>query len=197
MSCIRSSAVLVALAVVFVFTAGARAAVIQYIAYLDGPSESPPNASPGTGMAHLTYDDAAMTLRVEASFADLIGTTTAAHVHGPTAVAGAGAAGVITTTPTFPGFPIGVTSGTYDHTLDLTMASAFNPAFVTANGGTVPGARAALLASLDAGTAYFNIHTSFAPGGEIRGFFSTVPEPAAATILLATLLPLSLKRQRR
>ena len=51
---------------------------------------------------------------------------------------------VATTTPTFPGFPPGVTSGTYDNTLDTSLASAFNPAFVTDHGGTAAGAETAL-----------------------------------------------------
>ena len=57
-------------------------------------------------------------------------------------------------TPTFPGFPLDVTSGTYANSFDLTLASSFNPAFVTASGGTVAGAEAALAAGLDAGTSY-------------------------------------------
>ena len=45
---------------------------------------------------------------------------------------------VATGVPTFLGFPTGVTNGYYDHTFDLTLASSFNPAYVTANGGTPP-----------------------------------------------------------
>jgi hypothetical protein len=48
---------------------------------------------------------------------------------------------VATTLPTFAGFPLGVTSGTYINTLDLTLASSYNPAFVTANGGSMPHAK--------------------------------------------------------
>ena len=66
-------------------------------------------------------------------------------------------------TPTFSGFPLGVTSGSFMQTFDMTQASSYNPAFVTANGGTVAGAEAALLAGLHAGTAYLNIHTSMVP----------------------------------
>ena len=49
-----------------------------------------------------------------------------------------------TTAPSFVGVPLGVTSGTFNATLDLTLASSFNPAFVTAGGGTVADAEAAL-----------------------------------------------------
>jgi len=43
---------------------------------------------------------------------------------------------------------------------------------------------ASLAAGLASGSAYFNIHTSIAPGGEIRGFLTAaVPEPATLALL--------------
>ena len=143
---------------------------ITYIANLDGPSESPPNASPGTGFATVVFDSTAHILDVDVSFSGLLGTTTAAHIHAATALPGIGTAGVATQVPTFTGFPLGVTSGTYTHTFDTSLASTWNPAFITANGGTPLGAEAALGAALAAGKAYLNIHSTFRPGGEIRGF---------------------------
>ena len=173
----------VALAVaLLVGTSGpSHADIIFYSANLSGPAESPPNASPGVGFAFLTLDDSVHTLRVQVTFSGLLGTTTAAHIHTPTAVAGVGTAGVATTTPTFAGFPLGVTSGTYDNTLNLLNATSYNPAFVTLNGGTIAGAEAALLSGLAAGKAYLNIHSSVFGGGEIRGFLApaAVPEPAS------------------
>ena len=80
-------------------------------------------------------------------------------------------AGVATTVPTFAGFPLGVTSGTYDNTLDLTLSSSWNPAFISAHGGTTAGSEAFLLSGLAAGEAYFNIHTSAFGGGEIEAFW--------------------------
>ena len=114
----------------------------------------------------------ANTLHVVVAFTDLLGTTTASHIHTPTPAPGTGTAGVATTTPSFPGFPLGVTSGTYDDVLDLMLASSYNPSFVTANGGTVASAEAALAAGILAGEAYLNIHTTVVPGGEIRGFLT-------------------------
>jgi hypothetical protein len=153
-----------------VAASSARAAVFNYEASLSGPNESPPNASPGTGYAEVDVDDVAHTMRVRAVFSGLLGTTTASHIHCATAVPFAGTAGVATTTPTFAGFPLGVTSGSYDNTLDLTLASSYNPTFVTAHGGTPAGAEAFLLASIASGNAYLNVHSTFATGGEIRGF---------------------------
>lgn len=160
-----------------------NATVFDYTAILDGPSEFPPNASPGTGFAQVNYDDVAHTLFVDVTFSGLLGTTTASHIHSATAVPGTGTAGVATTTPTFAGFPTGVTSGAYINTLDLTLASSWNPSYITASGGTTAGAEAALAAGLAAGEAYFNIHTTVVPGGEIRGFLEPVPEPSSVGLL--------------
>lgn len=173
----------------------AHAALLEFTAFLDGPSESPPNASLGTGFADIDIDTIANTMRVQAEFSGLLSPTIAAHIHCCTAVPNAGTIGVATAVPTFPGFPLGVTDGIYDQTFDLTLASSFNPAFVTANGGTSAGAEAALIAGLLAERAYFNIHTSQFPAGEIRGFLAA-PEPRT-TSLLALALGAGLMALRR
>ncbi|MBI1796727.1 MAG: CHRD domain-containing protein [Candidatus Eisenbacteria bacterium] len=150
---------------------------IPYIAFLSGPAESPPNASPGTGTATVDVDAALHTMHVHVDFTGLVGTTTASHIHAPTASPGTGTAGVATTTPYFAGFPIGVTAGTYDIVLDMTLASSYNPSYVTANGGTTAGAEAALETAIAAGKAYLNIHSNVFPGGEIRGFLAPEAVP--------------------
>jgi hypothetical protein len=177
-SVLRIRAVIGVAAILLTSASFAHAAVISYSTILSGPNESPVNASPGTGTASAVYDDVAHTLHVQVSFTGLTGTTTASHIHAPTAVAGTGTASVATTTPTFAGFPLGVTSGTYDNTLDLTLASSYNPSYVTGNGGTTAGAEAALAAALAAGKAYLNVHSSTFSGGEIRGFLTPTPTPA-------------------
>lgn len=153
-------------------------------ASLEGLSEVPPNLSPGTGDVTVTVDDVAMTMRVEAIFSGLIGTTTVAHIH-CCAPAGSNAS-VATAVPSFPGFPAGVTSGSYDTLFDMTLASSYNPAFVAANGGTAAAAFGVLFGGLNAGNAYFNLHTTQFPGGEVRGNLA-VDVPAPATLLLSVL----------
>lgn len=145
----------------------------QYTARLSGPAEAPPNASPGTGTGSVTITGTSM--RLQTSFSGLTGNVTASHIHTPTAVPGTGAAGVATTVPTFPGFPLGVTAGTYDMTFNMLLASSYNPSYMAANGGTPASAFAALKAAMDAGRAYLNIHSSTFPGGEIRGFLVLCP----------------------
>jgi hypothetical protein len=161
----------------------AAAHEIQYSAILTGAAEIPANASPGTGSVLVTVDFDLFTMRVEADFSGLTGTTTASHIHCCTVSPGAANVGVATTTPSFTGFPLGVTSGTYDHTFDMALASSYNAAFVTAQGG-VSNAFNALVAGMTTGNAYFNIHTSTFGGGEIRGLLTeVVPEPSAALLL--------------
>jgi len=167
-------------AVALMLATNATAIPIEYVANLSGPRESPPNASPGIGFADVTFDLDAHTMRVQVNFSGLLGTTTASHIHSPTTVPFAGKASVATQVPTFSGFPLGVTFGTYDMTFDTSLASTYNPAFVT---GSVAAAEAALAASLDAGTAYLNIHTTVFPGGEIRGFLQVVPVPDASSTI--------------
>ena len=170
------------LVTVFMFSTVARADQLVFTTTLTGSQEVPPSGSPGIGSALVTLDTVTNLLTVNVSFAGLGSPTIASHIHCCTPP-GANAM-VATAVPTFPGFPLGVTTGTYLMTFDLTVASTYNPAFITAHGGTVSGAMAAFIAGLNSGQTYLNIHTSQFPGGEIRGQLNAVPEPA--TLLLLT-----------
>jgi hypothetical protein len=171
-----------------------------YYATLLGSSEFPANNSTGTGKAVVTIDGNSM--RVQVTFSGLVAQTsaglpsgtTASHIHAPTAIplSLTSTAGVATTTPTFTGFPLGVREGTYDHSFDMTLASSYNPAYITANGGTPASAFTALKAAISAGRSYLNIHSNAFPGGEIRGFLIACPTitvsiPDAFALLHGTL----------
>jgi hypothetical protein len=187
---------LAAAAIVFAVTLPAAAHEAQYRATLSGGAEIPTNASPATGSALVTVDFDLLTMEVQVSFADLLANTTASHIHCCTASPGAANVGVATTLPTFTGFPLGVTSGSYDHVFDMSLASSYNPAFVTAQ-GSIGNAFNALVAGMETGNAYLNIHTTQFPGGEIRGLLMPVPEPATYALMAGGLALTGWARRRR
>jgi hypothetical protein len=80
------------------------------------------------------------------------------------------------------------------NTLD---SSTWNPAFITAHGGTVATAEQDFAAGYAAGQSYLNIHTTLFPGGEIREFLVPVPEPQSYALILAGLGMMALILRRR
>ncbi len=165
----------------------AHADVTNYTAALSGANEAPANTSPGTGAASLLIDYTANTMTLHVDFSGLAYPSTAAHIHCCTPAPGT--AEVATMVPSFAGFPLGVTAGTYDMTFDLLSAATYNPQFITDAGGTVALAAADLLDGIRAGEAYLNIHSTVYTGGEIRGFLvaAPIPEPAGMAMWLAGL----------
>jgi len=170
----------------------AVAAPIYFATTLSGPAESPPNASPGTGLVEIWLDTALNTLEIQGSFSGLLGNASAAHIHCCTLPTASVISPLAATYP----IPLGGTSGVFDLTLDTEATSTYRAAFITANGGTTAGAEAAFLAALLSGNAYFNVHSSLFPSGEIRGFLQ-VPEPISLSLFGVGLAGLAVVRRRR
>lgn len=162
-----------------------------------GLNEAPANASPATGMVTVTINDARDTISISANFSGLTAPTTAAHIHCCTGFPGVNT-GVAIETPSLPGFPLGVTSGSFGNSFNLLDPASYNPVFVIANGGTGESARNALFAGMLAGGSYFNIHTQAFPGGEIRAQLAYVPEPGtwAMMVLGFGVLGAGMRRRR-
>jgi hypothetical protein len=176
----------------------AHAVEFVYTGVLNAANESPPVVSDGVGLGIVTLNPSSFTMRVQTVFFGLTGNVTVAHIHCCTAIPGEGNVGVASTTPTFPGFPAGGTSGFYDQTFDMLQASSWNAAFVNNNGGSFESAFAALQAGLDGGSAYLNIHSTFAPGGEIRGFLlAPIPEPSTYALMALGLAAVGVAAKRR
>ena len=193
----RTVIVLAVATALMLLVPAAYAIPVTFVGNLTGANEVPlpPVPSSATGLATVVLDAAAQTLQMNATFSGLTSNTNAAHIH---CCAPLGTnAGVATTVPAFPGFPLGVTSGSFTSAVfDLTQPTIYNPAFVTLQGGLTQ-AEAALIAGILNGTTYLNIHTVNFPGGEIRGQLEAVPEPTTLLLLGTTMAGLGLARWKR
>ena len=106
----------------------------------------------GSGTAKVMLDTVANSLVSTVSFSGLSGSTTEAHIHGPTAVAFVTPGNVIVNYAA--SLVLGVKAESFTQT------------------DTIP---AGLADALTAGKAYVNIHTTTFLEGEILGFFTPCP----------------------
>jgi hypothetical protein len=152
----------------------AYSSILMFDATLTGAQQTPPNASPATGLGTVLLDDVADTITVNFSWSGLIGgPATAAHIHGPAPV-GASAPVLFP----FTGVPAATSGSIPQQVFSITPTQ---------------------IGQLEAGLYYFNIHNAQFPAGEIRGQIGAVPEPATLVMLAAGIgiLGLQVGRRRR
>jgi hypothetical protein len=152
----------------------------------------------GTGSLFLQYDEHGHTLFVDVEWSGLSSGTTVAQIHCCTSAPSTGTADIAlgaSSPPGLPGWPDRLTAGTYEKVIDLDDPEMYADAFLAMSGGTAAGAEQRLIENLISGNAYFSIHTSAFPSGEIRAFIA--PEPATLAVLALGLCALSWTRRPR
>jgi hypothetical protein len=131
-----------------VLLAGTLAAqTLTYRVRLSGAEEVPLVVTTGTGNATVTLDTTTNAVTVTGTYATMMGTVTAAHIH---ATARRGANAGVAFNLSVSGGTSGTISGT--GTLTATQAQAVRD-----------------------GLTYVNVHSGAFPGGEIRGQIDSVP----------------------
>lgn len=185
------AAVCAALATVSIVMVPSAQAATLFTTTMSGANENPPVPSAGIGFGQLTLADDMNSFSVLINFSGLSSNAVAGHVHCCSAL-GANA-------PVAIGFTVpSTTAGTIMGTYDLTLASTYTSAFLTASGGTAASARSTFLNGLGSGLAYLNVHTVTNPGGEIRGQLAgAVPEPATWAMMILGMGAVGFAMRRR
>jgi hypothetical protein len=185
------------LCLAFICCLGAPAKADEILsAILSGANEVPANSSSAVGGVILVLFG--NNLEVAESFTELSTTATAVNLF---CCVAAGSNGVVTIA--IGGFQLAATS-TFDQTIDLTLSSIYNPAFL-ADGGS----ESVFLSALNAGLVYINVSDTLNPGGEIRGQIEppttgggggssgAVPEPSVMFSLVTGLAAIATQLKRR
>lgn len=146
---------MLALAFCASFAPAAMADLFFFRCDMNGLNEVPPNNSPGTGKALLTFDDTTSMLTLTSgTYQDLLANSVGAHVH----IGQAGVNGPIIIHLTHSNSTSGV----------LTGSGPLNAQQITA---------------LFSAGLYINVHSTLFPGGEIRGQILAIPSPGAIALL--------------
>jgi hypothetical protein len=148
--------ILSCLCLLSIVSVSAASAASNWVASLNGANEAPtPVATPATGQFEGTLNDANNNMTFTLTYTGLVGTMTQSHIHR----GAVGVAGPIVYWLANGNVPSPISGCTDPTPLDGTCG--FVPADVT---------------DLQAGNLYANLHSTFAPGGEIRGqITSAVP----------------------
>jgi len=133
-----------------------------FAAQLSGNSETPPVSTSAYGTATFTLNGT--TVNYTASATGLSSNATGAHIHvGPVGVAGPIVVDIQAITPLPPGSSTSVSGAFTAANIKNPTSPPLSPPVATLDD---------LIAQIRAGNAYFNIHTTAHPAGEIRGQLS-------------------------
>ena len=165
----------------------AQAAVLTWTTNLSAAQEVAPNISnsTATGFGMVQFDDTTNVLTLNLRWQGLTVGARAGHIHCCVASPPGNVAVALDLFGPLAGLGA---AGSFNIVHDLDLFNPFTSGFTAANGGSALSAMTALAGAMNAGggRAYYNIHTSTFPGGEIRGNL-VVPEPATLSLLIGAL----------
>ena len=137
-----------------------------------------------TGTGHFEYDSNSNILAYTIAWSSLFGQLTKLHVHGPATASSSNPAHLIEIfgPPNIPAtLDLNSDTWTASHALESLQQTGTNPATGQPYDPTTPGE---IIAIMESGQSYLNVHTNVFGVGEIRGNLGLpVPEPAAAFLL--------------
>ena len=140
-------------------TAGIASAQSTFQAFLSGTNENPVNASLGTGYGTVVLNAASNQITVNLSWSGMTSNATVSHIHGP------GGIGTIVTNAGiifgFTGVSQAMSGGIPEQTFAINQTQ---------------------IDYLFNGYLYMNVHSGYAPGGELRGQLTLVPEPSSLAL---------------
>lgn len=164
---------------ILVFFSPAQASLL-FQAQLTGAAERlVPVATPATGFVTVLLNDAETGVTINLTFSGLLAPQSAAHIH--CCATADGVAAVRIAPPTLP----------LGNLVDFFVLIPDNLP------GAPPLTRAGFVQGLKDELAYFNVHSSQFPGGEIRGQLRAVPAPTTLLLLGAGLAAVAAAIRRR
>ena len=166
----------------------ASATIKVYSFNLSATQEVPTNTSTAAGSFQLTVDDTANTVSFSMAAFNFVGTVTAAHIH----FGLAGSNGSVV-------YDLYNLSIPASNNSDISGLIFFIPnsfGFATTSAKPV-GLTLADNINAMPWSYYVNVHTTFKPGGEIRGQVAAIPEPGTYALLAMGLGMIGVAARRR
>ncbi|QEG34714.1 CHRD domain-containing protein [Bythopirellula goksoeyrii] len=164
----------------------------------NGPEVDGSTNSPATGSGRFEYNTNTNVISYEITWSNLFGALTKLHVHGPADATSSNPSHIIEIfgPPDIPG-SVDLNSDTWSdsHTLEALQQTGINP---MTNQPYDPITPAQIIAIMESGQSYLNVHTDVFGMGEIRGNLGLpVPEPASLGLLAIGVIMVSFRRSNK